>query len=107
LPAGGPVTSVEEAIARMRELDKALPARDGLACFNRMYIAVMEQIAQRLAQGLFTAPAAMTHLDVVFANLYFAAADAAGPADCPPAWQPLLRRRADPVSSPCSSPWRA
>jgi hypothetical protein len=98
-PLGGPVASVPEAIARMQALDKALPARDGLACFNRMYISVMQQIAARLSQGFFADPVAMTHLDVVFANLYFDAA-AAAPAGAPPAWQPLLQRRADPGIEP-------
>lgn len=94
-PAGGPITSVDEAIARMEALGRSLPARDGLACFNRMYLEVMQQIAQRLSQGFFRDPQTMTHLDVVFANLYFAAADAGEPSSAPPAWQPLLDRRAD------------
>jgi hypothetical protein len=99
-PPGGPVVSVPEAIARMQALDKALPARDGLACFNRMYIGVMQQIAARLSQGFFADPAAMTHLDVVFANLYFDAAAAGEPSGAPAAWQPLLRCRADPGIEP-------
>jgi Family of unknown function (DUF5995) len=84
----------------MEALDKALPARDGLACFNRLYIGVMQQIAQRLSQGFFTDPATMTHLDVVFANLYFDAAEASEPSGAPPAWQPLLHHRADPGIEP-------
>ncbi len=37
----------------------------------------------------------MTHLDVAFASLYFAVADAAGdPAAVPLAWQPLVQQRA-------------
>ena len=79
----------------MAALDKALPARDGLACFNRLYLGVMQQIAERLSQGFFSDPVTMTHLDVVFANLYFAAADADEPSAAPAAWQPVLYRRAD------------
>ena len=93
--ADGPIASVDEAIARMEALDQALPAGDGLGCFNHMYLGVMQQIAQRLAQGFFTDPVTMTHLDVVFANLYFAAAGASEPPAAPAAWQPLLHRRAD------------
>jgi Family of unknown function (DUF5995) len=89
-----PVTSVAEAIARMRALDEALPPGDGLACFNHMYLGIMQQIAQRLSQGFFTDPATMTHLDLVFANLYFVAADAEEPSAAPAAWQPLLSCRA-------------
>jgi len=90
-----PVTSVDEAIARMEALDTTLPAADGLECFNHMYLGIMRQIAQRLSQGFFADPATMTHLDMVFANLYFAAADASEPSAAPVAWQPLLHRRAD------------
>ena len=55
----------------------------------------MQQIAQGLSQGLFSDPVTMTHLDLVFANLYFAAADAREPSAAPAAWQPLLNRRAE------------
>jgi Family of unknown function (DUF5995) len=90
-----PVTSVDEAIARIAALDRALPAGDGLGYFNHMYLGVMQQIAQRFSQGLFTDPGSMAHLDVVFANLYFAAAGADEPSAAPAAWQPVLYRRAD------------
>jgi hypothetical protein len=90
-----PVTSVAEAIARMQALDEALPPGDGLGCFNHMYLGIMRQIAQRLSQGFFTDPATMTHLDLVFANLYFAAAGAGEPSAAPAAWQPLLNCRAE------------
>ena len=33
-----PVTSVAGAITRMEAIATALPAADGLACFNRMYL---------------------------------------------------------------------
>jgi len=89
-----PVTSVDEAIARVGALDESLPADDGLRCFNHMYLGIMQQIAQRLSRGFFTDPATMTHLDLVFANLYFAAADAGEPSAAPAAWQPLLNCRA-------------
>jgi Family of unknown function (DUF5995) len=92
---GSPVASVAEAIARMQALDEALPADDGLACFNHMYLGIMQRIAQRLSQGFFIDPATMTHLDLVFANLYFAAADAEEPSAAPAAWQPLLNCRAE------------
>ena len=35
-----PVVSVAEAIARMEAIAAALPAADGIACFNRMYLDV-------------------------------------------------------------------
>ena len=92
-----PVVSIAEAIARMEAIGASLPAADGFACFNRMYLDVMRQIDSRLSQGFFADPAFMTQLDVEFANLYFAAADvAADPAAVPVAWRPLAERRAAP-----------
>jgi len=89
-----PVTTVAGVIARMEAIEAALPATDGLACFNRMYLQVTRQINSRLGQGFFADPAFMTYLDVAFAGLYFGAADAAGgPAAVPLAWRPLLEQR--------------
>jgi uncharacterized protein DUF5995 len=53
-------------------LAAALPAADGLACFNRMYLDVTTQVNSQLGQGFFADPVFMTNLDVAFANLYFA-----------------------------------
>ena len=79
-----PVTSVAGAITRMEAMAAALPAADGLACFNRMYLDVTRQVNSQLGQGFFADPAFMTHLDVAFANLYFTAASAAAdPAAVP------------------------
>ena len=90
-----PVISVAGAIARMEAIAAALPAADGLACFNRMYLDVTKQVNSQLGEGFFADPAFMTQLDVAFANLYFAAADIAGtPAAAPPAWRPLTGQRA-------------
>jgi hypothetical protein len=89
------VDSVAGAIARMEAIEAALPAADGLACFNRMYLDVTTQVNSQLGQGFFADPVFMTSLDLVFANLYFAAADsAADPATVPLAWRPLVERRA-------------
>ena len=91
-----PVTSVAGAITRMEAIAAALPAADGLACFNRMYLDVTRQVNSQLGQGFFADPAFMTHLDVAFANLYFAAAGTAGdPAAVPLPWWPLVQRRAE------------
>jgi hypothetical protein len=93
-----PVVSVAEAIARMKAIEAALAASDGLACFNRMYLDVTVQVSSQLSQGFYADPAFMTELDVEFANLYFAAADAAtdqaaDPEKVPLAWRPLAERR--------------
>jgi hypothetical protein len=85
-----PVTSVAEAIARMEAIGGGLPASDGLACFNRMYLAVTQTVGADIGQGFFVDPAFMTALDVTFANLYFAGAQAAAAAM---AWRPLVELR--------------
>jgi len=107
MPAGGPlsthvpVTSVADAIARMEAIDASLPAADGLACFNHMYLEVTRQVNARLSTSFFADPAFMTQLDVSFANLYFEAADAADdPPAVPLAWQPLIDQRAQPGIEP-------
>ena len=98
------VTSIAAAIAQMEALAAALPAADGLACFNRMYLDVTQQVDSRLGQGFFADAAFMTELDVAFANLYFGAAHAANvagnPAAVPLAWRPLVERRATPGIEP-------
>jgi len=89
-----PVTSVAEAVAQMEAIGAALPASDGLACFNRMYLEVTKAVSADLSQGFFADPAFMAKLDVTFANLYFAAAQAADtPAAAPAAWRPLAELR--------------
>jgi hypothetical protein len=99
MPAGAPtpqapVTTVAEAIARMAAIGAGLPASDGLACFNRMYLAVTQTVDSELGQGFFADPAFMTTLDVTFANLYFAAAQTVGTAEAVPgAWRPLVELR--------------
>jgi hypothetical protein len=97
----------------MQAIGAACPAGDGLGCFNSMYLEVTEAVGQKLGQGFFADAGFMTTLDVAFANLYFVAADAAGEpggeppdgledetATAPPAWRPLIERRADPGIEP-------
>jgi hypothetical protein len=97
-PTGPPVGSIDDAIARMQQIDATLPAGDGLACFNRMYLEVTQQVQQRMTQGFFSDPAFLGQLDVVFANIYFAAVNAVveQPTNLPAAWAPLLQSRGDP-----------
>jgi hypothetical protein len=79
----------------MEAIGAALPAADGLACFNRMYLGVTRQVSTGLGQGFFADTAFMTQLDVTFAGLYFSAAGAASnPAAVPLAWRPLMQQRA-------------
>jgi hypothetical protein len=79
----------------MRALDAALPANDGIAWFNRLYLRVTEAVDGELAQASFADPAFLARLDVAFANLYFAALGAflADPKTAPRAWMPLFTCR--------------
>jgi hypothetical protein len=74
----------------METIGAGLPAGDGLACFNRMYLQVTQTVGTDLGQGFFADPAFMTTLDVTFANLYFAGAQAESAAT---AWRPLVELR--------------
>jgi hypothetical protein len=96
-PPGGPVTSIDGAVDRMRAIAEYLPEQDGLACFNRMYLGVTVDVKGRVQEGFFENPPAMEHLDVVFANFYFEAVDALtlAPSRIPAAWAPLMQHRSD------------
>jgi hypothetical protein len=94
-PSGPPVTSVDGAIARMQAIEQSLPAADGLACFNRMYLGITQDVNSRLAQGFFSDVQFMSRLDTMFANVYFDAVNALAdpPTPLPTAWQPLIEAR--------------
>lgn len=89
---------MDEAIARMQQIDAALPASDGLACFNHMYLDVTQQVKAQVTAGFFADTAFLERLDVVFANIYFDAVNAVveAPTNLPAAWAPLIQRRTDP-----------
>ena len=92
-PPASPITTVAGVIARMEAIGAGLAAGDGLACFNRMYLEVTQQVNAELDQGFYADPVFMTQLDVTFAGLYFSAADAAAdPAAVPLAWRPRQPR---------------
>ncbi|MFF4488277.1 DUF5995 family protein [Streptomyces sp. NPDC001544] len=93
--------SVEAVVSRMRGLDAALPARDGVAVFNRVYLAVTEEVERRLRAGIFPDPGAASALDVRFAERYLAAVDAVADDRRPPAcWRPLFQFRRHPGVRP-------
>jgi hypothetical protein len=76
-------------IARMQELTGSLPARDGVACFARLYLQVTEGVQNELAGVTFRNPVFLQRLDITFADLFFAAV-----TKQPPAWEPLFQDRA-------------
>jgi hypothetical protein len=93
-----PVHSIDEAIGLMQAIDDTLPDADGVKWFNRLYLRVTVSVGNAVGGTTFHDAAFLTTLDVVFANLYFAAL-AAGSVDtdgAPSAWRPLLQARFTP-----------
>lgn len=94
-------TPVDTVVSRMRALDAALPERDGLAVFNRVYLAVTEAVDRCVDTGRFADTRAAITLDVRFAERYLAAVDAVSRERRPPAcWRPLFQFRRHPGVRP-------
>jgi hypothetical protein len=94
-------TPVDTVVSRMRALDTALPERDGVAVFNRVYLAVTEAVDRRIDSGRFGDTRAAITLDVRFAERYLAAVDAVRDERRPPAcWRPLFQFRRHPGVRP-------
>jgi len=93
-----PVSSIDSVLSVMTAIDAALPDTDGLKWFNRLYLQVTRSVRQAVGGTAFRDARFMTELDVVFANLYFAAVVAGenDPDRAPSAWRPLLRARLTP-----------
>ncbi|WP_405874925.1 DUF5995 family protein [Streptomyces sp. NBC_00005] len=95
------VDRVDTVVSRMRALDAALPERDGIAVFNRVYLAVTEAVDRRIDAGRFTDARAAITLDVRFAERYLAAVDRVADGRRPPAcWRPLFQFRRHPGVRP-------
>lgn len=95
------LTPVDGVVSRLRALDAALPARDGVAVFNRVYLAVTEAVDRRIDAGRFPDARAAITLDVRFAERYLAAVDAVAGERRPPAcWRPLFAFRHHPGVRP-------
>lgn len=87
-------TTVDGVIDRLRTIQRALPARDGVAVFNRMYLDVTERVAVAIDADDFADAAFMVELDVRFANRWLLAYDAVVAGRKPPsAWKPLFEER--------------
>jgi hypothetical protein len=94
-------TSVDTVVSRMRALDARLPERDGLAVFNRVYLAVTESVDRHIDRGGFTDPRAAITLDVRFAERYLTAVESVADDRRPPAcWRPLFQFRRHPGVRP-------
>lgn len=86
--------SVDDVLRRMRAIDAALPRRDGVAVFNRVYLQVTERVRDELRADGFADAEFMEHLDAVFAGMYLAAVERASAATAATrSWRPLLQAR--------------
>ena len=94
LPDQSPAT-ITDVITRMRLIEAQLPPRDGVAQFNRMYLAVTEEVLRTSAGHGFEDPEFVERLDVVFAHLYFKslADHDRDPLTCARCWIPLFESR--------------
>jgi hypothetical protein len=91
IPVVEPIAGV---VARMAEIADGLPAADGVARFNDLYLAVTRAVLAETKAGEFEDAELLARLDVVFAGLYFAAVDADGARRRPGhAWRPLFQMR--------------
>ncbi|MER6351028.1 DUF5995 family protein [Streptomyces sp. NPDC001634] len=90
-------TEVDTVVSRMRALDAGWPEHDGVAVFNRVYLAVTQEVDRRLDDGDFADGRAATTLDVRFAERYLSVAED-GPV--PACWRPLFQFRRHPGVRP-------
>lgn len=85
----------------MRALDERLPPHDGVAVFNRVYLAVTEELQRRITTGEFPVRRTAATLAARFADRYLSAVEAAAEGHRTPAcWRPLFQYRRHPGVRP-------
>lgn len=93
--------SVRDVVRRMRAISASLPRGDGVAVFNRVYLAVTEELQLRLEADWFSDRGAAEELGVRFADRYLRAVEASATGDRTPAsWRPLFQLRRHPSVRP-------
>ena len=87
--------AIADVIAVMQAIDGLLPSGDGLKWFNKLYLMVTQRIDVQPPQNGWEGATWLTHLDVVFAGLYFTAiADALQQKpDVASSWEALFEAR--------------
>lgn len=97
----GAADPIEAVAARMEAIASGLRPDDGVCRFNELYLATTRAIQKASATTRFEDAQFIPRLDVVFADLYFAAVDDdAGGREIPRAWAPLFERRGRPGIAP-------
>src|SRR5437660_945212 len=88
-------------IAGMRGMANRIPASDGVARFNHLYLEETVAVDTATHTAGFGDPEFISALDVVCAGRYFAAVDAVRAGQQPPrSWAPLFAARGDPRIAP-------
>jgi hypothetical protein len=88
--------TIDEVVALMQSLEQTLPASDGVRWFNRLYLDVTLAVREYCSTVPLQAPPFLQQLDVLFANQFFDAYDAAESGGRVPAcWAPLFDARHD------------
>lgn len=88
--------TIDEVISLMQGLEQSLPASDGVRWFNHLYLDVTLAVRDYCRTGPLQAPPFLEELDVLFANKFFDAYDAAsGGGQVPACWAPLFDARHD------------
>jgi hypothetical protein len=91
--ASDPIAAV---LARIQAIADQLPAADGVARFNHLYLEETMAVDAATGPTSFEDPAFIAALDVIFAGLYFAAVDASTTGQSlPRSWAPLFVARGD------------
>ncbi len=86
--------AIASVVAQMEAIAAPLDENDGVRRFNELYLAVTRDVAAQTADDVFTEPSFIARLDLVFADLYFAAvADDAEGREPSKAWAPLFEER--------------
>ena len=85
---------IGDVILAMDAARAELPPHDGIGVFIDVYRRVTEQVRLRVADGLFTDPRFVEHLDVVFAQIFLEVPQSvAAGRSVNPSWQPLADAR--------------
>jgi hypothetical protein len=92
--SGPAPATMDQVIARMKQMDALLPDDDGLKWFNRLYLMVTESVRNE-PPVQWKKPQWLAALDVDFANFYFDAvrAHVNGDGKVPKAWSALFEAR--------------
>ena len=91
------VTTIDEVVARLEDLERGLSPNDGVRWFNRLYLEVTIAVRAYIRERPLQAPPFLERLDVVFGNAYLAALEGSERdlQAVARSWAPLFEARHD------------